>query len=230
MNASPPRLRRAPPQRNGPIRNPLVREGPRGSSAPADASKNPLEHGVQTAYAVIDEYLRRGHETAHHNHKNQNGKRPMSNERTNCGWFNPWGSVAPFMEQWAAAARMWADAWSPFFPGMRPGWPGQPWPCAPTGFPSAPPPTVSVAVSSLRLTEVTVNLVPGADLTDLRTESFDPPFQSRVYFSPKPGGIHVHVDVTNTQAAGTYYGRIRAGNGSFAGDLIVTITQSHQPL
>lgn len=83
---------------------------------------------------------------------------------------------------------------------------------------------VTVAVSSRRPTEVTVNLLPGAELTDLRAGSFEPPFQGSVSISPRPGGLFVRVDVADDQADGKYYGAIRSG-GSVVGNLTVTITQ-----
>jgi hypothetical protein len=220
MRHSSPRLHRVPPERSGPIRNPLVR-GNSSTPFPRGTLRDVVECGVQTAYSVIDEYMRRGYQAAHHNERNGNSKGHMSNERSNYGWSNPWGPMTPLMEQWMAAFRMWTDAWSAFGPGMRPPFPSQPWPYPPTG---AAPSTVSVSVSSHRPIEVTVDLLPGAELKDLQADSFEPPFQSSVYIYPRPGGIYVRVDVPQDQAAGTYHGVIRS-NGCVVGNLTVTITQ-----
>jgi hypothetical protein len=217
MNTSLSRLRRLPPERSGPIRNPLAREGP-GAPSAAGAPRGPLEQGVQTAYAVIDEYMRRGYEAAHGNQKHQNGKDHMSNERPNYGWFNPWGPMMPLMELWATAVRMWTDAWAAFVPGFRPAWPPGP-------QPGTAPPAVSVSINSQRPTEVTIKLLPGAELKDLRADSFEPLFHGSVTFYPRSEGLYLRIDVANVQAEGTYYGAIRTADGSVVGNLTVVIKQ-----
>jgi len=70
-NAAHDHFKRSPPRQTGPIRN----EGPsqysgfesgsRGAAGTAfDAVKGSVEYGVQTAYMVIEEYMRRGYEAA----------------------------------------------------------------------------------------------------------------------------------------------------------------------
>src|SRR6476646_6146260 len=105
MNSSQSRLKRAAPERSGPIRNPLVNGSPRNPSPPlptaTDALRGALECGVQTAYAVIDEYIQRGYEAARNNPNQQNGKGHMNNEKPGYGnWSNPWGPMMPLVEQW----------------------------------------------------------------------------------------------------------------------------------
>jgi len=232
MNPSTPRLTRVAPEGSGPIRNPLLNARPRagsGPGSPPDASlRGALECAVQTAYAVIDEYMQRGYEAARHSQDRQNGTGHMNSERPNYGnLFNPWGPMTPLMEQWSAAVRAWTDAWSAFLPGGRPGaWPSQAWTAAATGYAAGTPtPPVSVEVASLRPTEVTVQLKPGASLTDLVADSFVPPLLKGVSVQNKAGRIQVRVSVANEQPAGRYNGVIRAAGGSIVGDLTVVIAE-----
>src|SRR5690349_2016936 len=93
-------LKRKPPERNGPIRNPLLNGALKTASTPAhgpaEALRGALECGVHTAYAVIDEYLKRGYETARQNQTTVNGGGPMSNDRPSySNWSGAWGPMTP---------------------------------------------------------------------------------------------------------------------------------------
>src|ERR1043165_441210 len=198
MNSSHTRLKRPAPERTGPTRNPMMRAASGAASTTAsiaNAALRPLECGVQTAYAVIDEYMRRGYEAAR-GQERQTGETYMSNEKPNYGSsygsspYNPFSQAAPMMEQWM---RFWMDAWSALVPGARPGGFGfgygaPPSAYAPTGYAtgaSAPP--VSVWVSSARPVEVTVNLKPGTYATDLTADSFVPPLVKSVSLQRRDG-------------------------------------------
>lgn len=232
MNASHSRHKRVQPERGGPIRNPLTGAPPRPSTTtgPAEALRGALECGVQTAYAVIDEYMKRGYEAARMNPLSQNGKGHMSHERQNYGsWSGPWGPMTPLMDQWASMMKMWTDAWTAWMPGGRFGnWP-QAWTAAASGFSSqaagAPTP-ISVEVRSLRPTEVSVHLKPGAELMELTAESFKPELHSPITLSSRPGRLKVRVSVAHDQPAGRYSGVIRTADGSIAGDITITISES----
>jgi hypothetical protein len=235
LNPSHPRLRRAVPERSGPIRNLLtsVHRIPASEwGPPSQPLRGALECGVQTAYAVIDEYMKRGYEAArnHNNYSDRrdhvNGKSNPQNERSGYGsWSSQWGPMTPFIEQWSMAMRAWTDAWSAFVPGMRAGaWPPPPFNAGgPVYPPPAQPSAVSVEVASNRPTEVTVNLKPGCELGDLTADSFVPALTHPVSITRTGGRLKVSVSVANEQAAGRYNGVIRASDGSIAGELTVAI-------
>jgi hypothetical protein len=243
MNPSRARSKRVPPARTGPIRNPMTgqgkADGPQaGGSVTSDETFRPvpvtssavreaLECGVQTAYAVIDDYMRRGYEAARRNQENPNGRGHMSEDKSSYNsWSNPWGPMSPLMEQWSMAMRTWTDAWSAMVPGARMGaWPSATWGQG-GSYSAAPPPAVSVEVSSLRPVEVTAHFKPGADLTGkLVADSFAPPLQKGVSISHQGGRLRVSVSIAMDQAAGRYNGVIRAADGCIAGDLTVVIEE-----
>src|SRR5580658_2495127 len=97
MNEFDPRLKRPQPARGGPIRNPIA--PPRSSPEPAAfagaAVCGALENGVRTAYAVIDDYMRRGQEAARGIYNDSNRRGPMNENRGNFnGGFNPMNPFA----------------------------------------------------------------------------------------------------------------------------------------
>jgi hypothetical protein len=195
------------------------------------ALRGALECGVRTAYAVIDDYMKRGYEAARNN-SSQNGnsshggeKNPMSNEKPNyTNWTNPWGPMSPLMEQWTMAMRAWTDAWSAFIPGARPGG----WPVAgnasASGYSAGGNAScVSVEVASPKPTEVAVSLKPGMEQANLSADSFVPALTG-VAVCRKAGRVHVKVTVAADQAPGRYTGVLRAADGSIAGDLAIVIS------
>src|ERR1700693_3957191 len=109
MSAGERRARAAPPERIGPIRNPL------SSPAHAETTGNPfrdtLECGVQTAYTVIDDYMRRGYEAARSMRDHPNDRGNMQDYGPNYGgWSNPWGPMAAPFQQWLGAMQAWVNA------------------------------------------------------------------------------------------------------------------------
>jgi len=234
MSKTHSRLKRIPPERGGPIRNPLIGAGPAvpltPGATPGAALRGALECGVRSAYAVIDEYLKRGYEAARQNHNPSNGREYMNSEKPNYGsWSNPWGPMAPLFDQWSAAMKTWAELWAPFLPGGRQG--AWPWPGAgPTGSyagcysGTAAPQPVSIKVASKRPTEVTVNLKPGVDVTQVTADSFVPPLIKSVSLDCKGGILTVSVTIEDKQPAGQYSGVLRGADGSVGGDLTVVIT------
>lgn len=129
MTPSSPRLKRKQPAQSGPVRNSAVPQ-PKNAPEAAAAARDPisaagaavcgaLENGVRTAYAVIDEYMRRGQETARGIFNNDPNRRgTMSDDRGSYpGGFNPSNPMAMFTEQWMMAMRAWSQAWSSFAPG-----------------------------------------------------------------------------------------------------------------
>ena len=237
MNPSHSRLKRVPPKRGGPIRNSMNSETHNAGRPEtiSGALRGALECGVQTAYAVIDEYMQRGFNAARNNQKSGNGRLHMSNERSNYGNYGQnagsWGPMTPLMEQWMAAFRLWTDAWAPLMGGRPGAWPS-PFPApgyGPTNYPAAAPPPICVEVSSSRRTEVIVQLKPGADLAQPSADSFVPPLLKNVTVDRRHGRLHVLVTIADKQPAGRYNGVIRAADGCVVGDLTVVISDGPHP-
>lgn len=211
---------------------------PQAGNNSGEASRGILEGGVRSAYAVIDEYMRCGYETARNLHGDPNKRGDMSDNDPNYGnRYNPWGPMAPLVEPWMMATQAWMNAWSAFFPGA---WP-QAWNPAnfgagfgyPTGAQSAAPPSqgtapnVCVQLDSDRPTEVTANLNPGADLLALKVDSLKAegcaePIDD-VWITSQPGRVRVSVKVEPSLPAGTYSGVIRKADRSVAGKLVVIV-------
>jgi hypothetical protein len=211
------RRKREPPARSAPLRSGTVCEA--------------LEQGVRTAYAVIDEYMRRGFQAARDTQDTSNTRGYMNDNRSNYeNRFNPWGSMPPMGEQWMTAMRAWADAFAAFLPGGFPQtWapPGASY-CAPN---PAQPLALAVHVSSPRPIEVSPTLNAGCDLIALTVEplqgqGFAAPPIDNVTITKLAGCVRVSITVTADQPPGTYRGTIRKTvDGSMAGDLTVTISQ-----
>jgi hypothetical protein len=233
--SSSPREKRTPPERSGPIRNPMA---PRphagsGSSAPGDpislvgtAVFGAVENGVRTAYAVIDEYMRRGQETARNMFVDSYRRGPMSDDRSNFGGgYNPWNPMSTFTEQWMMAMRMWSQAWSSFMP---PGWAQAG--MNPFAFTQAAAPGVSMKVSSTLPVEAALKLYPGLDLAGLvaeplRADEAASPAIEAPLISREPGTVGVTLKIGASQPKGCYRGNIRKNTDkSVVGELIVTIS------
>ena len=241
MSPSSPRMTRPELKQDGPIRNPVASQ-PRGAAAPPDlisaagaAVCGALENGVRTAYAVIDEYMRRGQEAARGIFNDSNMRGTMSDERGNFGGgfgpggfgpggFNPMNPLSMAAEQWMLAMRAWSQAVTSYMPG---GWPAPGWnPFA--GFAGAAP-KVAVKVSSHKPVEVTANLNSGADSSGLaaerlQAEGFAAPPIEAVAIAREQGVVRVSVTVGPKQPAGRYRGLIRAKPGdNVVGDLTVVV-------
>lgn len=164
MISSSIRVKRMPLERTGPIRNPIVFPGPSPkpgapqevASAAGAAVFGLLENGVRTAYAVIDEYMRRGQDVARALFNQPNPGGYMYDYRSNAagpsgpgGGFGPgyvygvgnpmpagiWNPMANMLEQWINVMRAWnyvacgcvpVPQWQPQQPQQ--GQPQQPWP------------------------------------------------------------------------------------------------------
>lgn len=244
MSPSSPRRKLKTPAQTGPVRNSIA-QPPASTTAAAATPRDPftaagtavcgaLENGVRTAYAVIDDYMRRGQETARNIFNNDPNRRgTMSDDRGSFpGGVNPANPMAMFTEQWMAAMRAWTQAWSSFAPGA---W--QQNMMNPFVAPAAAN-AVSVKIASARPVEVLVNISPnlspnssfGLDPNELVAEplraegskaaAIDPPVIVR-----EPGKIRVSVKVADKQPAGQYRGVIRRKtDGNVAGDLTVIVS------
>jgi hypothetical protein len=232
MNSS-PHLKRAPPERSGPIRTPLgtrPRPEPGAQANPASSAGaaviGALENGVRTAYSVIDEYIRRGQEAAGNIFNNPSRRGTMSDERGNFGGgFNPWNPLAFATEQWIMAMRMWSQAWSAYIPGAF-----QQGGFSPFSFGGMQTPAVKVEVASSGPVEVALNLYAASSSAELmseplRAEGFTAQPIDAASVGREPGAVRVNVRVTAGQPAGRYRGLIRnETDKSVAGELTVVVS------
>jgi hypothetical protein len=245
MTPSSPHLKLKPTAQTGPVRNSAVPQ-PKNAPAAAAAPRDPisaagvavcgaLENGVRTAYAVIDEYMRRGQETARGIFNNDPNRRgAMSDDRGSYpGGFNSPNPMAMFTEQWMMAMRAWSQAWSSFAPG---GWPQTM--MNPFAASTGAAPSVSVKVTSSRPVEVIANISPGVSANmfapldphelvgePLRTEKSGAAAIDAPEIVREPGTVKVSVKVADKLPAGRYRGNIRKkADGSAAGDLTVIVS------
>jgi hypothetical protein len=240
MSPSSPRLKLKQPKQTGPVRNSMAAQpasAPRAAGEPRDpitaagtAVCGALENGVRTAYAVIDEYMRRGQETARNLFYNDPNRRgTMSDDRGSfSGGYNPSNPMAMFTEQWMAAMRAWTQAWSSFVPGAWQQNMMNPFAAA------AAAQAVSVKIASARPVEVIVNISPHLssvpDLHELVAETLRTEGPKTATIAPpeivrEPGKVRVSIKVADKQPAGHYRGVIRKkADGNVAGDLTVIVS------
>lgn len=226
--------KRMQPKQSGPIRNAAASASPPAGgpqdlfTAAGAAVCGVLENGVRTAYAVIDDYMRRGQDAARGIFNDPNRRGSMSDEKSGFGGgfnggFNPWGNpMAMVTEQWLSAMRAWSQAWSGMAPG---GWPQM------GGFPFAAPGGqargVAVQVKSSQPVEVNVSLYPGTDTQPLTAdvlgaEGFSAPPLAAPQIARQQGTVRVSVEIGAQQPSGRYRGLIRSA-GTVAGEMIVVV-------
>jgi hypothetical protein len=244
MKSTSTRRKRTPPERNGPIRSSIAsaarNTAPPGAqgfaSTAGTAFCGVLENGVRTAYAVIDEYMRRGQDAAQGFFNDPNRRGAMNDERGNfAGGFNagsgfgggygPWNPMAMMAEQWMSAMRAWSQALGSFVPG--------PWPQPAAGAYAPAEPhgeTVTLKIAASRPVECSVSLNPGAEAHALVCE---PLYAEGVAASPieaaaiahEGGAVRISATISAEQPAGRYRGLIRRQNDqSLAGELTVILS------
>ena len=221
------------PDRTGPIRNKPV-------------ATQLLERGVETAYMVVEEYMRRGRQVAGRRSSSStsstssnsangdgHGRPDMSNDKPGNGYSNSnqWGQLPPMMMPFMQMMRMWTDGMSQLVPGggMAADWMNQFMPAgaAWSGTPTATR-ALSVRVASKHAAEVTVDLEPGAEFAKLTADpltpkSGDAPALAAVRFECETGHVRVRVTVPDDQPGGTYSGHIHDATGARRGELRVEI-------
>lgn len=231
MSTTHQRAKRTPAARTGPVRNSLFPPPkPAGGTAPGPGGV--LENGVKTAYAVIDEYIRRGREAARHCKNPEDNRGPMNDYKNNYG--NPFAQMPNMAEQMMGAMRFWTTAWSAFMP---PGFAQQ------TGFdpmaiwgqtwqkPAAAP-AVSIHVAAQQPVEVTATVKPGCDSLNLdaptvHIEGGTHATLDHILITREHGGVRVSVKVPAGQAAGRYSGPIRdRATGADVGRLTVVVAEA----
>lgn len=203
------------------------------------AVRGAVECGVQTAYTVIDEYMRRGREAASRQPNRPDGSGDMNDRQYDSNWSAAWGPMWPMVAPWMQVMKVWTDAVATNVPGAGPqdGWnPGTPGPAPPNTASAAPfaaatrAPKVSVKVSSQSPIEVTpvvwrfdagMQLV--ADPLQNSDSSLALPLNG-VAITCGPGTVQVSVTVVTDQPAGRYSGAIwTAGRSEVVGSLTVEI-------
>jgi hypothetical protein len=247
MNLS-PRLTRTPPEQTGPLRNPMAppqeRKVPGGPppdlfTAAGATVCGVLENGVRTAYAVIDEYMRRGQDAARTIFNDPNRRGFMSDNRSNFpgagysygggyppsgGGYPPSNPMAMLAEQWMMMMRMWSNAFSSIAPGQ---WP-MPGP-NPYSYPGATSVPVTLKIEANRPVELTANVYAGPDGQALISDSLKSdgsggsPIESPSVIRDGMS-VRVTLKVTEQQPSGVYRGSIRRKSDGFVvGDLIVVL-------
>jgi hypothetical protein len=191
--------------------------GLNGAAAANGALRDALECGVRTAYAVIDDYMRRGYEAARLNQNPSNNRGDMSQHRGNYGGYSPWGPMGPMMDAWSSAFRMWTEAWFSMMPGARGGWGMGP------GASYAPPTHVDVTVASKRAVSVTLIIHANADPSTLTLGAFQPALDG-IRLSYSDCLFHVRAVIADTVALGEYHAAVSAPDGTVAGQLKVVIS------
>jgi hypothetical protein len=225
------RLQREPPRRTGPNRR-AAKEPPQAdpvrtvnglehgikaagllARAADAAARGVVEQGVDTAYAVIDEYMTRG--------RNAAGRYGMSRPHT--GQSGQWSYPSPGMQ----LMRMWADWVSCFVPAG----PMNMWGNVFAADPCARPGTVKVEVevASLKPAKVVVDLHSGADGLQLKAYPVGNPTEKALAdlldleFSTCPGRVTVRVAVPDDHSTGSYAFVVRDTDQRDQGDLRVHI-------
>jgi hypothetical protein len=223
MNSTPsPHRSRTPAEQSGPDRSPpwpRAREQTSPSapkdcvSAAGEAVSGVLESGVRTAYAVIDEYLRRGQDTARGIFNDLNMRGSMNNNRQNCSGgpgygYTPWNPMAMVAEQMISAMCAWSQAWCSTVPGFR-----QP-PMNPCSSTEVRAETIRLKVTSSQAVECSGSLCQGQDLHCVESEPLRPQGiqagdipAAKLYMDE--GKVVIEVNVPPKQLKGTYRGLIR---------------------
>lgn len=234
MTKASPRVKRTPSAQSGPIRNVMasprsaVEAGAAGDmfTAAGAAVCGVLENGVRTAYAVIDEYMRRGQEAARGVFNDPNRRGPMSDDRGNFGGgFNPPNPLAAMAEQWMMAMRTWGQMWSTYMPQ---GW--QQGSMNPFAFAQGPAAPVCVKLSSARPAEIAVSLYPGVDPSGLACDPLRPegtggsPIDG-VSIAREGAAVQVGVKIATKQPEGRYRGNVRRkADQGIVGEITVTVS------
>ena len=230
------RYKITPPERTGPIRNPIMPRGTAGD-APVNGSRascsttedtcggvqDALECGVRTAYTVIEQYMQRGFDAARNIQDQIYGRGQMRDNKPNfTGWSNPCGPMASPIEQWVTAVRAWTDMWSALVLGGTPCGTPQSW-MGGMGFAGATPPLVVRVAAHGRQAEVTANLTPAAACGQL---TVDVPGLDGLSIFRENGKVCVGLQVGPEERNGKYVGIIKA-DGREVGTLSVTITEQY---
>jgi hypothetical protein len=250
------RITRDQPERTGPIRNSISPLRPESSSAtpgPATAfgavidegiatafrmagdagatMQGAVERGVDTAYTVIEDYMRRGQQAAGRYRDRTQGERTMNGDNYSNGYGpNAYGPMGAMMAPWMQAMRMWTETMSAFIPGGAAM--GTEWMNAftPPMSGAQPQSGVAVRVASGTPAEVSIDLDPRAYCVPLKaaplvhaTSPGTAPALVAVDLQYVDNRCRVTITVPNDQPTGLYSGAILDNAGLQRGMLRVIL-------
>jgi hypothetical protein len=258
--ASSRRITRDQPERTGPIRNsgfPSRAPESTTTSGPASAfgaaidegmatafriaedagatMQGAVERGVETAYTVIEDYMRRGQQAAGRYRDRTQGERTMNGDNYSNGYGSSgYGPMGAMMAPWMQAMRMWTETMSTFMPGGAAM--GTEWMNA-----FAPPMSgahqggVAVRVASATPAEVAIDLDPRAYAVPLKaaplvhaTTPGTAPALVAVELHYVDNRCRVSIVVPNDQPPGVYSGAILDNAGLQRGTLRVLLDAAPQ--
>jgi hypothetical protein len=190
-----------------------------------------VERGVETAYTVIEDYLRRGQHAAGRYRDRTQGERTMNGDNYSNGYGpNAYGPMGAMMAPWVQAMRMWTETMSAFIPGGAAM--GAQWmnaftpPMSGTQMQAG----VTVRITSTTPAEVSIDLDPRAYCVPLKaaplvhaTTPATAPALIAVDLQYVDNRCRVSIAVPNDQPVGTYSGAILDNAGLQRGMLRVIL-------
>jgi hypothetical protein len=232
-DAEPPPNPTAPPEPFG------------GFETAAGGLNGAVERGVRNAYAVIEEYMLRGREAARQYQQAFNQGEQMNNDPRHCndwgGGGGPWGAMGQmgamgpmgpmgaWMAPWMQMTRVWMDCMRAFVPmPTDAGGYGDQWGAGCSSSTTARRrPRLSVLVSSRRLTEVVVDITPGAESTNLEVGRLRHQDESAWLeiseIRCEEGQLRVRVSVPDDKPAGRYLGEVYDDRCCKRGEIMVKV-------
>jgi hypothetical protein len=190
-----------------------------------------VERGVETAYTVIEDYMRRGQQAAGRYRDRTQGERAMNGDNYSNGYGpNGYGPMGAMMAPWMQAMRLWAETMSALIPGGAAM--GAQWMNAFTSPMSGAQAAggVAVRITSKTPAEVSIDLDPRAYCIPLKasplvhsTTPDTAPALVAVDLQYVDSRCRVSIAVPNDQPAGSYSGAILDTAGLQRGTLRVML-------
>lgn len=240
------RAQRPSPPRQAPLRRPPLgmpsSVGSAVNGAAEAGAQGFVERGVDTAYTVIDAYLRRGQQAAQRQQpfEAQGAARPFVAPDPLSAW--PKGVSAALGQTassiagpWLQLARAWVDGLAALAPlAGRMGAAVDPAGTAASRAAAGPRAKVTIEFVSRRLAEVEVSLEPGADLVNLHAawsrDGQPATAPGELVFHSAPGHVHVRVAVSDAASTGRHHAAVVDGGGQVWGSAAIKIASPGQPV
>ena len=230
------RLRRSPPERTGPIRNPSTFMRGELSKAlhPAARAVEPaqraIEAAVEGAYRVFEDYLDWGRKAAEQQLSFEDWKvpmapKPMDYQQASAQWLQLWQD---------AVARFWFGAFAPFTPNggqqptasnpwsafMSPGAWGMP-PFGPRATPSHDHVRMNVTIEASQPVKLALRLIEAAPAGAVRAVLHREDGEGKLTLELDASGTHLCVPPG--QPSGVYSGVLRDQHGAQCGMVTVSV-------